>query len=301
MSWLFRHNWAWSLAAFLLGALITWLLLDRRTPAPAEAPAEEDLKEEALVGAPATQATTATATSASAPAPSTKRTRPEPTTPEPAQPKPEPANPQPAQAKATPAQPAPPTPDPEQVATAPAPEAEQVAAAPVAEAVVPAPEPAVVAPAPEPAILAEPEPAPVTPKAGPVAAPEPAAVVAEPSTRAEPKPFASASPAPEGVVPGEAEFSRLMDGGASSAPTLFDDEVPVGRFGPGSADAVPHQGPPDGFTIKGNAQSMLFHTPDSPYYGRTKAEVWFRTEADAERSGFTKYTRKPRKSTQPGN
>jgi hypothetical protein len=109
------------------------------------------------------------------------------------------------------------------------------------------------------------------------------------------------------VMAAEPEFSRLMDGGSSAEPTLFDDntapddEVPVGRFGPGSADAVPHQGPPDGFTIKGNAQSMLFHTPDSPYYGRTKAEVWFRTEADAERAGFTKYVRKPRKSTQPGN
>jgi hypothetical protein len=99
-----------------------------------------------------------------------------------------------------------------------------------------------------------------------------------------------------------------MDAGE---PTLFDDTsptdevqvksaaVPVGRYGEGSADAVPHQGPPDGFTIKGNAQSMLFHTPDSPYYGRTKPEVWFRTESDAEQAGFTKYTRKPRKSPRP--
>ncbi|MBB6570760.1 hypothetical protein HPO96_26990 [Kribbella sandramycini] len=85
-----------------------------------------------------------------------------------------------------------------------------------------------------------------------------------------------------------------------SEPTLFDqDDVPPGRYGAGSAEAVAHQGPPDGFTIKGNAQSMLFHTPDSPYYGRTKAEVWFRTEADAERAGFTKYVRKPRKSAGP--
>jgi hypothetical protein len=94
-------------------------------------------------------------------------------------------------------------------------------------------------------------------------------------------------------------------------PTLFDDpveaeivvpakEVPAGRYGEGSADAVPHQGPPDGFTIKGNAQSRLFHTPDSPYYGRTKPEVWFRSEADAERAGFTKYARKPRKSPGAG-
>jgi hypothetical protein len=73
-------------------------------------------------------------------------------------------------------------------------------------------------------------------------------------------------------------------------------DVPAGRFGPGSADAVAHQGPPDGFTIKGNAQSMLFHTPGSPYYGRTKPQVWFRTEADAENAGFTKYARKPRRS-----
>ncbi|TDD16724.1 hypothetical protein E1218_29145 [Kribbella turkmenica] len=95
-------------------------------------------------------------------------------------------------------------------------------------------------------------------------------------------------------------------------PTLFDTDgdtpateaqvhadVPPGRYGEGSADAVPHQGPPDGFTIKGNAQSMLFHTPDSPYYGRTKPQVWFRSESDAERAGFTKYTRRPRKSTPP--
>lgn len=101
----------------------------------------------------------------------------------------------------------------------------------------------------------------------------------------------------------EPAFSQLMDGDA----TLFDhleeerSAVPVGRYGEGSADAVPHQGPPDGFTIKGNAQSMLFHTPDSPYYGRTKPEVWFRTESDAQRAGFTKYTRRPRKSADPRN
>ena len=89
-------------------------------------------------------------------------------------------------------------------------------------------------------------------------------------------------------------------------PTLFDElrtaaENKAGRYGDGSADAVPHQGPPDGFIIKGNAQSMLFHTPDSPYYGRTKPQVWFRTEADAERAGFTRYTRRPRKSSKPSD
>jgi hypothetical protein len=44
--------------------------------------------------------------------------------------------------------------------------------------------------------------------------------------------------------------------------------------------------------IKGNAYSMLFHTESSPYYGRTKAEVWFRTEEEATAAGFTKWTRR---------
>jgi hypothetical protein len=184
MGWLLRHNWLWSLLAFLLGAAITWFLLVRReqqlAPAAVDEPVEE--KEEVLVGA----------------------------------------------------------------------------------------------------------------SVGAVHAP-----VADVPRAPEPEPV-EAAPA----------FSRRMDAERLAEPTLFDDDaaatepqapvdVPPGRYGEGSADAVPHQGPPDGFTIKGNAHSMLFHTPDSPYYGRTKPEVWFRSEADAERAGFTKYTRRPRKSTDP--
>lgn len=184
MSWLLRHNWLWSLLAFLLGAIITWILLDRRRPA------------------------------------------------------------------------APPEPEAEVAA--------EVAVAAVEQ---------------------------------PVEEKEEVLVGA---TAAQPAPVVREQPRPA--------FSQLME----PEPTLFDDvedhpqpqmrsESPPGRYGEGSADAVPHQGPPDGFTIKGNAQSKLFHTPDSPYYGRTRPEVWFRTEADAERAGFTKYTRRPRKSTNPAN
>jgi len=91
----------------------------------------------------------------------------------------------------------------------------------------------------------------------------------------------------DAITPGQADV--ILADAATEA-------VPAGRYGGGSADAVPHQSPPDGFTIKGNVQSKLFHTPDSPYYGRTKPQVWFRTEADAERAGFTKYVRRPRGS-----
>ena len=40
------------------------------------------------------------------------------------------------------------------------------------------------------------------------------------------------------------------------------------------------------FVIKGNTNSMRCHGPSSPYYGRTRAEVWFRTERDAAAAGF---------------
>ncbi|MGW6277294.1 sunset domain-containing protein [Kribbella sp. NPDC055071] len=184
MSWLFRNNWPWSLLAFFVGAVITWILLERRTPPLAADPEPEQEKEEVLVGA------------------------------------------------TTVADPA------------------------------------------EPAVQAKPE--------------KPAA-----------KPFS------ELMEPDPTLFDDIEPADAPKPPQPLQSreyaETPPGRFGAGSADAVPHQAAPDGFTIKGNAQSMLFHTPDSPYYGRTKPEVWFRTEADAERAGFTKYTRRPRKSTDPRN
>ena len=45
---------------------------------------------------------------------------------------------------------------------------------------------------------------------------------------------------------------------------------------------------PDTHPIKGNLDSMLYHTPDSRYYKITKAEVWFDTEEHAEAAGFSK-------------
>ena len=40
-------------------------------------------------------------------------------------------------------------------------------------------------------------------------------------------------------------------------------------------------------TIKGNAQSGKYHTPESPWYAKTVAEVWFDTVESAEAAGFT--------------
>ncbi len=57
-------------------------------------------------------------------------------------------------------------------------------------------------------------------------------------------------------------------------------------FGEGSAAPMADGSAPEGFTIKGNQGSMKFHTPDSPWYGRTKAEVWFTTAEAAKAAGF---------------
>ena len=45
---------------------------------------------------------------------------------------------------------------------------------------------------------------------------------------------------------------------------------------------------PEGFDIKGNENSMKYHTTESPWYDQTEAEVWFSTEEAAEAAGFTK-------------
>lgn len=81
------------------------------------------------------------------------------------------------------------------------------------------------------------------------------------------------------------------------------DEVPAGAVEAAAADASSvvaeatdskfgegsyvGDNPPAGFDIKGNEDSMKFHTPESPYYERTVAEVWFSSVAAAEAAGFT--------------
>jgi large subunit ribosomal protein L17 len=66
--------------------------------------------------------------------------------------------------------------------------------------------------------------------------------------------------------------------------SVSDEEHP---YGPGSHVAPEDGSEPEGFPIKGNADSMLYHVPDSAFYDRTVAEVWFATAEDAEAAGFS--------------
>ena len=59
--------------------------------------------------------------------------------------------------------------------------------------------------------------------------------------------------------------------------------------GPESAAPLEDGSAPEGFRVKGNADTMLFHTEESPYYGRTRAEVWFSSEEAARAAGFARW------------
>jgi large subunit ribosomal protein L17 len=61
------------------------------------------------------------------------------------------------------------------------------------------------------------------------------------------------------------------------------DDAP---YGPGSHAANDDDTEPEGFPIKGNEDSKLYHVPGSSHYAQTKAEVWFATAEAAEAAGF---------------
>jgi len=58
-------------------------------------------------------------------------------------------------------------------------------------------------------------------------------------------------------------------------------------FGPDSHAALEDGSMPEGFPIKGNADSMKYHQPGGRWYDNTVAEVWFSSAEAAEAAGFT--------------
>ncbi|TDQ05764.1 50S ribosomal protein L17 [Labedaea rhizosphaerae] len=71
---------------------------------------------------------------------------------------------------------------------------------------------------------------------------------------------------------------------AEAADEKASDEAPYGEGSHAPLEDVNEA--PEGFPVKGNADSMLYHTPDSRYYEQTEAEVWFATAEAAEAAGF---------------
>jgi large subunit ribosomal protein L4 len=87
---------------------------------------------------------------------------------------------------------------------------------------------------------------------------------------------------PRGAAPASEQVSFTK--AAKSAPAEDDtDEHP---YGPDSHAPPADGSQPEGFPVKGNADSMLYHVPGSSFYARTVAEVWFTTAEAAEAAGF---------------
>ena len=105
------------------------------------------------------------------------------------------------------------------------------------------------------------------------------AFVAGPTTGKGAKSVASS--AEDTSEPTTAELVAAGELEDTSEPT--NEELAEQPFGKGSYRG---ENPPAGFDIKGNEDSMKFHTPESQWYGATVAEVWFDSEKAAEAAGF---------------
>ena len=126
----------------------------------------------------------------------------------------------------------------------------------------------------------------LAPPIEPVAEPEPAAQLE--FAEAEPEPVAEATPEP--VLARARAVPAATAVASVTAPAL-----PDAPFGPGSAPALDDGASPDpDYVVKGKSATRVFYAPGSPYYARTRADVWFRTADDASAAGFT--ARAPRRS-----
>jgi hypothetical protein len=93
---------------------------------------------------------------------------------------------------------------------------------------------------------------------------------------------APVSDPPAGVAVAAEPTDEVSTGGSTYAGAVRGD---------GTANA------PDGYPIKGNGSSMIYHTPEMPSYQATKPEWCFATVEDAEQAGF----RPPRRYQTEGN
>jgi large subunit ribosomal protein L17 len=111
-------------------------------------------------------------------------------------------------------------------------------------------------------------------------APASGAAVEEAAEEVSEKALDVATAAPEG----SGTQNEALDAAESAEESAATAEAPYGEGSHAPLDD-PQQAP-EGFEIKGNADSMLYHVPGSPSYDRTVAEVWFASAEAAEAAGF---------------
>ncbi|WP_370893831.1 50S ribosomal protein L17 [Janibacter sp. GXQ6167] len=80
----------------------------------------------------------------------------------------------------------------------------------------------------------------------------------------------------------DAKAETTEDAGTDAAPETAV-ELPKGAVAANEDGSAP-----EGYTVKGNADSGLYHEPDGQWYDQTVAEFWFASADDAEAAGFKK-------------
>jgi large subunit ribosomal protein L17 len=105
---------------------------------------------------------------------------------------------------------------------------------------------------------------------------EPSAATEADTETAEATPEAEAEATASEPTPDAAEATEVEESEST-------EEAP---YGEGSHAPLSDGGQPDGFPVKGNEDSKLYHVPGSSHYDRTVAEVWFASAEAAEAAGF---------------
>jgi len=115
--------------------------------------------------------------------------------------------------------------------------------------------------------------------------------------------WTASAPSPAGAGPALA----MLAGGVAGVPSVSPGSGAAAVVGAVATQAGPYPGsalptadgssPSGEYPIKGNAKgnagSNKYHTADSPYFYRTRAEVWFSSAADAEAAGFAPWNGRP--------
>jgi large subunit ribosomal protein L17 len=102
---------------------------------------------------------------------------------------------------------------------------------------------------------------------------------------------AAAAPAPVEEAPVDEAAAEETVVEVEGVDTDVFEETEGGTSGKYAGSSVPLEDAsvaPEGFPIKGNEDSMKYHTPDGQWFEQTVAEVWFDTEESAVAAGFTK-------------
>ncbi|HXV93799.1 MAG TPA: hypothetical protein VD813_10905 [Pseudonocardia sp.] len=101
---------------------------------------------------------------------------------------------------------------------------------------------------------------------------------------------------PDSTRPAEAARAALDTGvlGTGGFEAVLPEDAP--RLGPHPGSVLPNPDgsvPTEGYPVKANAGSRRYHLPESPYYDRTRADLWFRSPEEAEAAGFTAWDDRP--------